>query len=143
MCRLILAVTFLYAGVLKILDTEAFAGSIASFKLLPESWSNLLAFALPPFEIICGILVLLPRRYARVGALGIGLISVIFLVALLVAVARGIPVDCGCFGSKGPSSSAAIWLAVGRDVALSALAVVVYRWTIQAHLNYKNRARVN
>ena len=125
--RLILAGVFIYAGVLKMLDPSGFAGSIATFQLVPESWSNVIALTLPPFEILAGVAILLPWS-AQVGAWSIAGLNVVFLVGLVQGLIRGLPVDCGCFGSSGPSSTLSIALAIGRDVVLLILAIVVYVW---------------
>jgi len=131
-CRLVLAGVFAYAGIAKMADPAAFAASIATFEILPAEWSNLVALVLPPFEVLAGLVILAPFG-VRTGALSLGTLSAVFLVALLSALVRGIPVDCGCFGASGPSSVAQIWLAVGRDVGLGAVALFLYatrdRWT--------------
>lgn len=124
-CRLILAAAFIYAGVLKNGNPQAFAGSIATFEILPEGWVNVVALTLPWLEILSGLLLLI-GPWTRVGALSLVCLNGIFLLALLSAIIRGIPVDCGCFGSSGPSSPAKVWLAIGRDVVFLAMAVFVY-----------------
>ncbi|HQZ28133.1 MAG TPA: MauE/DoxX family redox-associated membrane protein [Verrucomicrobiales bacterium] len=123
--RILLAVTFVWAGVLKFMDPAGFAGSIATFQLLPEAWVNVVALGLPPFEILTGLLIL-SRRWLAVGSFSLGALSVVFLLALLSGLARGLPVDCGCFGGNGPSTPSKIWLAVARDVVLLGMAGWVY-----------------
>lgn len=123
--RIVLAVTFVWAGVLKFMDPAGFAGSIATFELLPEAWINVVALGLPLFEILAGLL-LLTRRGLAVGSFSLAALSVVFLVALLSGLARGLPVDCGCFGGTGPSTPAKLWWAVARDVALVGIAGWLY-----------------
>jgi hypothetical protein len=45
-------------------DPAGFAGSIATFQLLPEAWVNVVALGLPPFEILTGLLILSRRWLA-------------------------------------------------------------------------------
>ena len=62
----------------------------------------------------------------RVGALAIALISVVFFsAALLSALARGLTLDCGCFGI-GPPSRPRMWLELALNVVFLSGALSVY-----------------
>jgi putative oxidoreductase len=122
--RWALAAVFIYAGIKKLAAPQAFADSIATFAILPKSLINLVALSLPPLEIIAGIAIITgPQR--RPALLALTVLTVIFIIALSAAIARGIPVDCGCFGSGKPSVSAA-WVALSRDIVILAAALVAY-----------------
>ena len=56
--RIILAFIFIYAGMQKIVDPDAFAISISNYRLLPISALNFFAITLPWIEIIAGILLM-------------------------------------------------------------------------------------
>jgi len=101
--RVVLGGLFLYAGASKIGNPLAFADSIATFKLLPPQLLNVVALSLPPFEILLGIL-LVTGLQARPASLGITVLAIVFGIALGQALARGLQVDCGCFGSGQPST---------------------------------------
>lgn len=122
--RLALAGVFIYAGVDKIRDPLQFADTIAAFAILPAAFINLLALSLPPLEIACGLLLLAPRT-RRVAALAVALVSVVFFTALLSALARGLTLDCGCFGTGAPSRPR-MWLELALDVVLFAGALSIY-----------------
>src|SRR5438132_9012922 len=94
---LIVAAVFIYAGAIKALDPIRFAGDIDNYKLLPWPIGVRLAFYLPWLEILCGLALITRRLY--LGGLSIltALISV-FILASVVAKARGIDISCGCFG---------------------------------------------
>jgi putative oxidoreductase len=126
---LALAAVFIYAGVGKIRDPLQFADSIAAYAILPAVFVNLLALSLPPFEIACGLLLVVPRT-RRVGALAVALISVVFFSALLSALVRGLTLDCGCFGSGTPSRPR-MWAELGLDVLLFGSAMLIYFRSIQ------------
>ena len=51
-----------------------------------------------------------------------------FLLALFSALARGLPVECGCFGDAPSSLSpiARLWLAIGRDTLLVGALTFIY-----------------
>lgn len=122
--RVVLGAVFIYAGSVKIVAPEPLADSIASFAILPRALVVPLALGLPPFEIASGALLIIgwPRR---IGALAILIVSTVFCVALGSALARGITVDCGCFGAGTPLRTK-MWFDLGRDVLLLAGAVFVY-----------------
>src|ERR1700691_3378201 len=119
-----LAAVFIYAGIEKMRDTLQFADSIGAFGILPSSFINLVALAMPPFEVACGLLLLWPPT-RRVGALAIALLSVMFFAVLLSALLRGLTLDCGCFGSGAPSRPR-MWVELGLNVALFAGSAFVY-----------------
>ena len=106
--RIALGAAFVYAGAIKIQDPSEFAITVASFQILPNLLISLLALALPPFEIICGVLLIV-GIWRRPAALGITLFLTIFLIAIAAALARGLTIDCGCFGTGTPSR-AKMWL---------------------------------
>ena len=121
---LAMAGIFIYAAIDKIHDPLQFADSVAAFGILPAVFISLLALALPPFEIACGLLMLAPRT-RRIGALAIILLSAIFFTALASALLRGLTLDCGCFGAGAPSRPR-MWLELVLDMALFASALFVY-----------------
>lgn len=122
--RLILAGVFLYAGVLKIIKPQEFADNIAQYQLLPEALINIIALSLPFFECAVGLL-LLSGKCDRLASGGIILMCLVFGVALISAIARGLVIDCGCFGSSEPSKWSA-WWALGRDILLLIGALWLY-----------------
>jgi len=95
---LLIGGAFVYAGALKAWDPVKFAEDISNFRILPWSISVRLAFYLPWLEILCGVALIL--GWLRSGALAIftGLM-VVFIAATISAKARGIDLDCGCFGA--------------------------------------------
>ena len=101
--RIALGGIFLYAGATKIGNPLAFADSIATFKLLPPQLLNVVALSLPPLEILLAIM-LITGIQARAASLGIVCLAIVFGIALGQALARGLVVDCGCFGSGQPST---------------------------------------
>ena len=121
---LAMAGIFIYAGIDKIRDPQQFADSIAGFGILPAMIVSLMAIALPPFEIACGLLMLGPRT-RRIGALAIILLSAVFFAALASALLRGLTLDCGCFGTGAPSRPR-MWLELVLDAGLFSGALLVY-----------------
>lgn len=122
--RWVLAAVFIWAGATKLGSPQNFADSIATFAILPHSLINLIALGLPPYEIIAGLAILTGIQ-RRPAILALSALTIVFIIALSAAIVRGIPVDCGCFGSGKPSVFAA-WIALGRDILILAAAAVIY-----------------
>lgn len=131
--RWALAAVFIYAGSKKMVSPVDFSDSIASFALLPHGLIPWVALGLPPFEVLTGLCVGcgIQRRPALLGLTGL---TAIFLLALGSAVVRGIPVDCGCFGSGAPSVFAAP-IAFGRDLLIFVVALALYRHEVKDEMN--------
>lgn len=115
--RLIIGGLFLYAGAVKILDPAGFAKDIANYRLLPHAWVNLLAITLPWVEIISGGMLVV-GIWKRANALLIGFLLVVFMAAILQALARDLDIKCGCFGTKGGRTTGAVTLI--QDILLFA-----------------------
>ena len=125
-CRLTLGGIFLYAGLIKAWDVVAFAGSVANYQIpfLSYHLNYLVAASLPYVEMAAGLLLLINRQ-VRPAALLLGVLDIIFMVALVSVLIRGLDIDCGCFrpGSEGHTTAQAALL---RDVGILALAAVSF-----------------
>lgn len=58
---LILAAVFIFAALDKLRDPLQFADSVAAFGILPIVLVSPFALGLPPFEVLCGLLMLIPE----------------------------------------------------------------------------------
>lgn len=114
-CRIAVALVFVYAAVPKIVDPAQFASDIANYRVPHWMW-NLSAATVPMLEVLGAAAILHPRRY-RVGAIVLGALTLVFLVMIYSVIARGIDVDCGCFGQSEVASKVG-WELFGRDVLL-------------------------
>jgi uncharacterized membrane protein YphA (DoxX/SURF4 family) len=131
--RIAIGAVFIYAGISKFLSPQQFADSIASFQLLPDILINLLALGLPPTEILAGLMMISGWHWRSANLAILGL-TLIFAVALAQGLARGLQVDCGCFGSGKPSTFKT-WASLGRDMIL----IVAASWT---YFEFRIRASV-
>ncbi|RBY74611.1 DoxX family protein [Geodermatophilus sp. TF02-6] len=127
--RLVLGGVFVVAGVLKVPDPAAAVRAVRAYQLLPESLAAPVAFGLPVVEIAVG-LALLAGVFVRTAALAAAALLVVFLVRVGSAWARGLRIDCGCFGGGGEVAAAdtAYPTEVLRDGALLLGALVLARW---------------
>jgi len=94
---ILIGALFIYAGAVKIIDPVEFARDIDNYKMLPWKLGVGLSFYLPWLEIVCG-LALITRILFRGSVFIVTSLMTFFIVASIVAKARGLDVSCGCFG---------------------------------------------
>jgi len=124
LARLVLGVTLIVAGWLKVTSPVASARAVRAYQILPYDLAGYVGYALPVVEILVGLLLvagLFTRASAAVG----GLLMLAFIIGIISAWARGLAIDCGCFGGGGTiaASQTQYGRDVLRDVGLSACAV--------------------
>lgn len=128
--RLILGGVLLVAGALKVTDPYGSATSVRAYQMLPVDFANFLGFVLPYLEVGIGILLIV-GIWVRFAAIAGGALMVAFIIAIAQAWARGISLDCGCFGKGGllATDELPVWtyaLEIARDIALAAVAGYLY-----------------
>jgi putative oxidoreductase len=120
--RLVLCILFgglfIFSGVLKVRDPSMFLLNVRSFNLLGDPYAAWLALFLPWLEIFCGLAVV-TGICRRAGLLLLNAALVLFLAAIVQAWARGINIECGCFG-PGDKASNYVELIL-RDLVLLAV----------------------
>jgi uncharacterized membrane protein YphA (DoxX/SURF4 family) len=99
--RLILAGVLLAAGVLKAIDPAESVAAVRAYELVPSPLSTLIGWGLPFLEIGLGLLLLV-GLHTRAAAILSAVLLVILLAAVISVAARGLSIDCGCFGGGGP-----------------------------------------
>jgi hypothetical protein len=122
--RVYLGGVFIYASMYKINYPAEFAESIAAYQLAPFWALNPTALLMPWLELIAGVLLVIGVR-TRAAAAAIGGMLALFSLAVLLALARGIPVGCGCFSSVEEPLG---WGTLARDLLWLAMAVRVYAY---------------
>ncbi len=126
LARLVLAWVFIRAALPKIEDPLAFAGSIEAFRLMEGPLALWVAIVLPWLELVVAVGLLTPWL-RQACALTISGLLLLFISLHLSAWARGLDVNCGCFGLK-ESSPDYHWLIL-RNLGLLVLAVMLlWQW---------------
>jgi uncharacterized membrane protein YphA (DoxX/SURF4 family) len=117
--RLIVGAVDVVAGIAKFPDPAGNVRQVRAFQILPEAVVPTVGHALPTAEIVIGgalLFGLLTRGFAVLS----GLFFIAFIIGIAAAWARGLEINCGCFGSHGvpadPHRQYAIDIA--RDVGL-------------------------
>jgi len=114
--RIALGALFVYAAWMKLRDPWAlFAISIDSYQVLPLWAVELVARGLPWFELLLGVLLIsgVWRVFSTAAA---SLLLAVFFSLMVRAMAKGMQIDCGCFGPGERLS----WVTLLRDGALLA-----------------------
>lgn len=128
-CRAVLGVVWLVAGGLKLPDPAAAERAVRAYQLLPEPVVAPVAFGLPVLEIAIGVLLLL-GVFVRAAAVASAVLLGVFVAAVASAWARGLTIDCGCFGGGGQvdAGQTAYLSEIVRDLALLVPAAVLAVW---------------
>ena len=127
LARLILGGVLIAAGALKVGNLQKSAMAVRAYELLPVWMANLFGYALPWIEIGIGLLLVLGALVKINGLLG-ALIMLAFIIAIAQAWARGLSIDCGCFGDGGavdPEDTKYLSTII-RDIGLLGLGVFLY-----------------
>lgn len=128
--RVALAVIWGWAAISKLTDPSEFVRAVRAYDATPEWLSQAIGYGLPVLEICLAVLLLL-GVVTRAAAIVSGLLFVVFLVGLVQAAARGIQLDCGCFGGGGTTQGQTRYtLDILRDVGLLALSAYLVVWPI-------------
>jgi uncharacterized membrane protein YphA (DoxX/SURF4 family) len=127
--RLILGGVLFAAGFLKYEHLDKSRMAVRAYELLPISIANFLGIALPFLEIAIGILLILGAAIRISSFIG-GALMIIFIFGISQAWARGLSIDCGCFGGGGQvAPGTANYLPeILRDSALAAIAIYLFRY---------------
>jgi uncharacterized membrane protein YphA (DoxX/SURF4 family) len=100
LARLILGGVLLVAGYLKAVTPDKSMMAVRAYEVLPIWLANAFGIILPWLEIGAGILLIIgvAIRYAAIFG---SALMVLFIIAIAQAWARGLSIDCGCFGGGG------------------------------------------
>lgn len=122
--RLGLAAVWLYAGATKVGDLAASGRAVNAYQVMPYEVATAVGAALPFVELALGVLLLIGLA-TRLGAGVSAVLLVVFVAGIASAWARGLAIDCGCFGTGGelpPGQSPSYLPEILRDLGFLALA---------------------
>ena len=98
--RLVLGGVLVAAGTLKIPHPDKSAMAVRAYELLPTSIATVFGYSLPWVEVGIGLLLIVGVAVKINAAIGTFLM-LLFVIAISQAWARGLSIDCGCFGNGG------------------------------------------
>lgn len=127
LARLVLGGTLLAAGALKVGDPGGSIRAVNAYQLLPLGVAEWVGYALPYVEIAVGLLLIV-GLFTRTVALIAGLLMLAFVFGISWAWAKGLQIDCGCFGGGGTVADGET--SYGLDLARDAGLVLLAAWLV-------------
>lgn len=122
--RMGLGLFFLIVGLLKLRDLDAFTEDIFNYQLLFPPYDGYAAYGVAWLEVVAGLCVLIGFWGTRGGLLLIAGLLLSFVGALSMAAARGLNINCGCFGSSEAPSN--FPLHIGMNLLLLLLSAYLF-----------------
>lgn len=129
LARLVTGGVWVVAGALKLPDPSGSVRAVRAYELLPESVVPTVGYALPVVEVAIGVCLVLGLLTRTMGVLS-ALLFAAFIVGISAAWARGLSIDCGCFGGGGEIADATSKYPreIARDVGLLLLSAYLVMW---------------
>lgn len=125
--RLVLGGVWVAAGYLKIADPAENVRAVRAYDLLPEAIVPAVGHALPVLELAIGLCLLLGLLVRVNAAISAALLTA-FVIGIASAWARGMSIECGCFGGGGGPAEGASedypW-ELARDAGLLLLSLLL------------------
>ena len=100
--QIAMGLVFAWAALAKLGDLREFANQVHNFRMVPIFAENVIALSLPWIELVAALALILNIR-ARSGAVVVTGLLAVFTVAIVVALMRGLDIECGCFGTSDAS----------------------------------------
>jgi uncharacterized membrane protein YphA (DoxX/SURF4 family) len=130
--RLGLAAVWLVSGSIKVFDPGQTYLAVKAYQVLPDSMVNVVATGQPLLELALGVFLLV-GLLTRVTAVVSALLLLLFIAGVSQSWARGLTIDCGCFGGGGQVAAGQTQYPqeIGRDVGFLVLAgwLILRSWT--------------
>jgi uncharacterized membrane protein YphA (DoxX/SURF4 family) len=125
--RLTLGGVLTLAGYLKLDELDKSQMAVRAYEMLPVSLANLIGVVLPFAEVFMGLLLIVGAGTRIMGILS-ALLMLVFVVGISQAWARGLSIDCGCFGGGGQVApgEANYLTPLLRDAGLAALGIYLF-----------------
>ena len=129
--RLLLGRVLGYAAYAKLLDPATGVRAVRAFRLVPDPLEPAVGYGLPVLELLLAVL-LVAGVAVRLAAVLAGVLLAAFVAGIGSAWARGLSIDCGCFGGGGDVApgQTAYGTEIVRDSALLLVALALARWPV-------------
>jgi uncharacterized membrane protein YphA (DoxX/SURF4 family) len=134
--RVGLAGVLLWSGGAKVAEPQQAVMAVQAYEILPIGLGEFVGYGLPLFELALGLALLLGVA-TRISAVVAGALMTAFVIGVASAWARGLSIDCGCFGGGGavPEGEANYLPVLLRDLGFAVMAawLVVFpasRWAM-------------
>lgn len=140
--RLVVGLVFVVASVEKTADPAAFGASISNYRILPETIVLIPATFLPWIELLCGLSLFFGIMVRGSSLLGASML-VVFTIAVLSALARGLDITCGCF-TQAAGADLIGWWKIAENAGLILACLLILRGgegalSLEAYLRRQSR----
>jgi uncharacterized membrane protein YphA (DoxX/SURF4 family) len=126
--RVTVGAVFVFSGLTKVVDIDGTIRAVRAYRLLPESIVPTVGSALPVLELALAAL-LLTGLLTRLAA-GITMpLSAAFFIGVASAWARGLSIQCGCFGNGGLTPHPVPGYV--RELVLNGLMILACGWLVR------------
>ena len=105
LARLVVGGIWIWAGLLKVGDPASSVTAVRAYQLLPYDLAETVGHLLPVLELTVGVVLVL-GLVTRVSGAVSALLQVAFIIGISSVWARGISINCGCFGDGGADPDA-------------------------------------
>lgn len=124
LARLGLAAVWLVSGAVKFGDAGQTFIAVKAYDVLPSALVGPVATALPLLELVLGVFLLFGLG-TRIVAVVAGLLLLVLIAGIAQSWARGLTIDCGCFGGGGQVNAGQTQYPqeIARDTGFLVLAV--------------------
>jgi uncharacterized membrane protein YphA (DoxX/SURF4 family) len=125
--RLVLAAVLGYAGMVKIQDLTAAGHSVAVYQIVSAGAARFVGGVLPFAEVAIAVLLAVGLATRAAAAVTAALMAT-YIAAVVSVWARGLSIDCGCFGGGGTLTSGAqrgYAIDIARDLLFLGAAVLL------------------
>lgn len=125
-----LAVVLGLAGWAKVTEPPSLQRlAVRSYQILPDGMVSLVGVGLPVLELaLAGLLVL--GFATRLAAVASALLFVVFIAGIISVWARGLSIDCGCFGGGGAAPRAGMGARYLREILRDLGFLVLAGWIV-------------
>jgi len=122
--RIGLGMFFVWSGVVKLQDLQAFTEAVGNYQIVGEPWDAIIAYLLPWVEIFAGLAV--ASGFGKSGGLVILLgMLIVFNVAIAWVWSKGLNINCGCYGKDSEPTNYPLKLAANFGLILVSVACLV------------------
>jgi protein-disulfide isomerase len=126
--RLFLGAIWIWASIDKLKSPRTFVQAVRAYDVTPEWLSKAIGYGLPVLEFSLGVLLIL-GIVVRMSAIVSVVLFVVFLIGVGEAAARGLKLECGCFGGGGETVKTHYTIDILRDLGLLVLAAYLVLWS--------------
>lgn len=137
--RVLLGLFFVYSGGVKIfvIGLSDFVDSVGNYQVVGAPWDAVVAYSLPWVEIAAGLALVLGIA-EKGGALIVSALLLFFNIALGMAWASGIEINCGCHSNSDEPTN--YFLKILSNFGLLAVALVSFWGSMKLQRNSNQQA---